>query len=435
MFLELGLGNYAAKPIKPILQQSTKEKNDGEQSSEYVMENESGDESDDTSERIISAQKRKVQLVLELVREQMLEIWVKRKQNLEDELGREDVGDTILQSATEVEVVEAGRKRYRGRSKMLKVHGRSAGEKKFVKLSKRGQPIGDQMSRSELINFLGTLVKDHLSLTYVNWHVILDDLKKQMLEYTLERFDIAPEGEKSVYKTLNSSWKTHKSRVKQIHYLQYDNDKERIRNWPYFIPLEDFKMMLKYWSDDAVKKEKDPNHNSPSDAKIYTKSRKRKLGRKYKATTDVVQKKIDFFEEKMKSGNDVDEVIPRKKNRPDWNYLIGLVKEIEKNMDDSEVSQSKVRAKVPVELDRASRSFMRFVLRFGILSLRHEFQTTAMVDLDFPVSFDYLELSVRGSSSSLRLELHLVPPLVLMALSSVMTVALLQAILRYFSIF
>ncbi|KAL8104856.1 hypothetical protein AgCh_028866 [Apium graveolens] len=32
---------------------------------------------------------------------------------------------------------------------------------------------------------------------------------------------------------------------------------------------------------------------------------------------------------------------------------------IEKNMDDSEVPQSKVRAKVPVDLNRASRSFMR----------------------------------------------------------------------------
>ncbi|KAL8114699.1 hypothetical protein AgCh_021534 [Apium graveolens] len=34
---------------------------------------------------------------------------------------------------------------------------------------------------------------------------------------------------------------------------------------------------------------------------------------------------------------------------------------VEKNMDDSEVPQSKVRAKVPVELDRASRSFMRLI--------------------------------------------------------------------------
>ena len=68
---------------------------------------------------------------------------------------------------------------------MLKVHGRSDAEKKFVKLNKRGQPNGNRKTRSELSNFLGTLVKDHVSLTYVNWHVVPNDLKKQMLEYTL----------------------------------------------------------------------------------------------------------------------------------------------------------------------------------------------------------------------------------------------------------
>ena len=50
--MELRLGNYAANPIKPIVQQSTKEKNDGEESYEYVVENESGNESDDTLEVI-----------------------------------------------------------------------------------------------------------------------------------------------------------------------------------------------------------------------------------------------------------------------------------------------------------------------------------------------------------------------------------------------
>ncbi|KAL8125385.1 hypothetical protein AgCh_012901 [Apium graveolens] len=54
------------------------------------------------------------------------------------------------------------------------------------------------------------------------------------------------------------------------------------------------------------------------------------------------------------------------------------------------------------------------MLRFEILSSRCDFQTTAMVDPDFPISSDRLELSVRGSSSSLRFDLRLVPPSVLM---------------------
>ena len=50
----------------------------------------------------------------------------------------------------------------------------------------------------------------------------------------------------------------------------------------------------------------------------------------------------------------------------------------------------------------------------GFLTLRRDFQTTTMADPDFPVSSDRLELSVRGSSSSLRCDWHLVPPSVLM---------------------
>lgn len=40
--------------------------------------------------------------------------------------------------------------------------------------------------------------------------------------------------------------------MKQNHYSEYDNDEERIRNRPDCIPLEDFKMLVKYWSDEAV---------------------------------------------------------------------------------------------------------------------------------------------------------------------------------------
>ncbi|XP_063936191.1 uncharacterized protein LOC135150455 [Daucus carota subsp. sativus] len=303
-FKELGLGKYAANPIKPIVQQSTKENKDREDP-EYVVENETGDESDDTSEGIKSVQKRKAipgprtrsrandkdlgdkdpvdpidkgkkvaaastksaKLIKPTCSKLLkqgdnsapsgtiaayMALRERQKQNLEAEMRREDVGDTDLQNGSEGEEVEEEPKRRRGRSKMLKVHARTAAEKIFVKLSKRGQPIGERKTRSELSNFLGTLVKDHVSLTYVNWHVVPDDLKKKMLEYTLERFDIAPEGEKWVYKTLNSSWRTHKSRVKLMHYSQFDNDEERIQNRPDHIPLEDFKMLLDYWADDGV---------------------------------------------------------------------------------------------------------------------------------------------------------------------------------------
>lgn len=68
---------------------------------------------------------------------------------------------------------------------MFKVHGRKPENKVIIKVNKRGQPIGNRKIRAELSNFLGTVVKDHVSITYVNWHVVPEALKQKMLEYAL----------------------------------------------------------------------------------------------------------------------------------------------------------------------------------------------------------------------------------------------------------
>lgn len=77
-------------------------------------------------------------------------------------------------------------KKSRGRSKMSKVHARGPDQKIVITLNALGQPISDdQKIVTELSNFLGTVAKDNVSLTYLNWHVVPDQLKNQMWEYTL----------------------------------------------------------------------------------------------------------------------------------------------------------------------------------------------------------------------------------------------------------
>ncbi|KAL8149219.1 hypothetical protein AgCh_006287 [Apium graveolens] len=58
---------------------------------------------------------------------------------------------------------------------------KSTNEKPVIKFSKRGQPIGERKIISELSNFPGTLVKDHVSITHVNWHVVPQELKKNIV--------------------------------------------------------------------------------------------------------------------------------------------------------------------------------------------------------------------------------------------------------------
>ncbi|KAL8102655.1 hypothetical protein AgCh_027252 [Apium graveolens] len=154
----------------------------------------------------------------------------------------------------EVQEVRAPRKR-RGPTKMTRVHGRNPNEKVVISLNAKGQAISDiEGDVAELSNFLGTLAKDNVSLTYVNWHVVPDQLKQKLWEYTLGKYVIPDEGRKWVYTTLSNAWKLHKARVKKVHYTKYNTDEDRLDNRPNRVPLEDFKMLLKYWGDEAVQK-------------------------------------------------------------------------------------------------------------------------------------------------------------------------------------
>lgn len=51
-FIELGLGKYAANPNVPRVEESQIKKKDGEESDEYIVENEIEDDTDDSSEVI-----------------------------------------------------------------------------------------------------------------------------------------------------------------------------------------------------------------------------------------------------------------------------------------------------------------------------------------------------------------------------------------------
>ena len=67
-----------------------------------------------------------------------------------------------------------------------------------------------------------------------------------------QRYILPDELKPWVQKTIQHAWKGLKSRTKSCHYLAYATDEERLENKPNDIPLEDFKSLLKYWSDPKV---------------------------------------------------------------------------------------------------------------------------------------------------------------------------------------
>ena len=80
---------------------------------------------------------------------------------------------------------EAAPRKPRERSKLEKIHGRTADRRPVITLNERGQPVSsDGKVVAELSRFLGTVVKDNVSLTHINWRVVPDQLKNKMWEYT-----------------------------------------------------------------------------------------------------------------------------------------------------------------------------------------------------------------------------------------------------------
>lgn len=219
------------------------------------------------------------------------------------------------------DTMEVTTKKCRGETRMDRVYARN--EKKLMTLNRRFQPVSDCGDKviSELSNFCGTIAKDYVPLTFINWHQVPKMDKDVYWDIVLDKYIISEEGRPWVMRTIGDSWRVRKSRVKRKHYSKYDNDNDRIKNKPDNIPLEEFKVLLKYWGDKKVQDLAEKNiesrkmikdahtagpktfaqisHNmklerpdvedySPTRGQIFFKTRKRKEGREYKSATMLI---------------------------------------------------------------------------------------------------------------------------------------------------
>ncbi|XP_074364988.1 uncharacterized protein LOC141706053 isoform X2 [Apium graveolens] len=224
--------------------------------------------------------------------------------------------------------------RPRGKTRMDKVHTRSVDKRVVIRMNHKFQPVADDdRIRAELGSFLGTL-RRCVSLTYKNWAHVPATLKKTLWDYV---------------KSIHDSWRGCKCRTKKNHYLAYKTDQERLEHRPDDIPLEEFKVLLMYWADEEVQKKAEKNTESrklytdthtagpvsfaqirnklpiPSDAAVFVETHKRKVGRKYKSDTAVMNYRLEKIEKALTgedgSSNVEDLVTDGKSHGPSW--LIG----------------------------------------------------------------------------------------------------------------
>ncbi|KAL2896087.1 putative cell division protein WhiA [Bienertia sinuspersici] len=139
----------------------------------------------------------------------------------------------------------------------------------------------------------------------------------------LEKYLVPTEGRKWAMQTMDDQWRAYKSRMKSEHYYAYKTDAERLKSFPQTMPENQFRALINYWDSEPVKeesernkanrqllddmhtmgptsyamlrqnlKEKDPNKEEPSKAKVYRESRKRKPGKSYKTSYEKTRQNI-----------------------------------------------------------------------------------------------------------------------------------------------
>ncbi|XP_027912731.1 uncharacterized protein LOC114188556 [Vigna unguiculata] len=135
------------------------------------------------------------------------------------------------------------KKRTRGPTQCLAIHGRSMQDRPEVVLDADGEPIGpiDKIV-TDLSYFLGTIARNSTfcPLVYTSFKALLKDKdnKAHIWTYVLEKFNISDKGEKVVFTRINDAWRRYKSFIKKKHFSKYST----------FLSEAHFKKLLKYWN-------------------------------------------------------------------------------------------------------------------------------------------------------------------------------------------
>ncbi|KAK1366093.1 hypothetical protein POM88_041654 [Heracleum sosnowskyi] len=174
---------------------------------------------------------------------------LREKQQIEKEIPRAESQTQHLQSQSDDAPVDAAPKRKRGKTKMNHVHNR--GEKKRITLNYLKQPVADDGKLlSEFSNFLGTTVRQFVSLTCASWHQVPE--KGLLLEYVQDKYIIPEDAVPWINKSMSDHFRSFKGRIKRDHYKPYSTDDERLAHRPEEVPLSDWRILLKYWGDEKV---------------------------------------------------------------------------------------------------------------------------------------------------------------------------------------
>ncbi|KAL8094205.1 hypothetical protein AgCh_035908 [Apium graveolens] len=136
----------------------------------------------------------------------------------------------------------------RGPTKMNHVFTRKLEDRPIICINSEFQPYSkkDEVV-NELSRYLGTIER------------VPEEEKNGWWEYVKIKYIILEEGKYWVLKTLDDNWRVYKSRVKSRYFKKFYNDRDRVKSKHVNIPLEQFMVILKYWSDEDVQDKVEKN--------------------------------------------------------------------------------------------------------------------------------------------------------------------------------
>ncbi|KAL6582336.1 hypothetical protein OROMI_006350 [Orobanche minor] len=156
-----------------------------------------------------------------------LELREREKQQLAKEISQPDTQTPHLQSNSVDTSVEEALKRRRGKTRMEQVHNRE--EKKTITLNYLNQPVADNGKLlSEFSLFLGTTVRQFVSLTCASWHQVPE--KELLWEYVKVHYPrrCKKVGTQSIERSVQELQKW----IKRDYYYPFPTDEERLKNKP-----------------------------------------------------------------------------------------------------------------------------------------------------------------------------------------------------------
>ncbi|XP_057746593.1 uncharacterized protein LOC130965849 [Arachis stenosperma] len=120
---------------------------------------------------------------------------------------------------------EPKKKKTRGKTTCKEIYARTMEQREEV-IFNLGQPVGPtDQSVSNLTSFVGTIGRNKrfVSLLYTSWHAVPPKAKKFMWDYVNTKFLLPDSGEKWVMQAIRDAWKRFKGKIKQKHFIPYDN--------------------------------------------------------------------------------------------------------------------------------------------------------------------------------------------------------------------